>query len=116
MSPRDNREEGPSASSGRRRGGGALREAIDEAERSKEARLTPQQAEHVVAFLADKWGHRPCPYCATEDWAVGEKYLGLPTLGPSRPIPLGQVSCKNCGNTVLISAEWADVWPGEIHR
>lgn len=62
-----------------------------------------------LAFLTEKWGNRDCPMCGTGPWEVQEKSFQLNEFnngnlvvgGPI--IPVVPVTCRNCGNTVLVN-------------
>jgi hypothetical protein len=69
----------------------------------------------MVVWLAEKWsddeGHRPCSNCGSRDWEVGS-VVSL-EANPRWPAPEGrehgtfphfQVSCRDCGNVILVNA------------
>jgi len=64
----------------------------------------------MVAWLQAKWGRaRKCPYCATVKWDIDPVLVSVMRVNQPLLIPYVAVTCANCGNTVLISAERAGV-------
>jgi hypothetical protein len=70
--------------------------------------------ENAIAWVREKWGERPCPYCQHLEWQVGTPLeiplasgeVMSPTMSPTFP-----VMCGNCGNTVLVNAILAGLVP-----
>ncbi len=64
----------------------------------------------VIKFISDKWGNSSCPMCKNGSFEVQEKVFQLNEFkngnlivgGPL--IPIVPVTCKNCGNTILVNA------------
>jgi hypothetical protein len=67
--------------------------------------------EAAIEWLEIKWGdERSCPYCGIQDWGVSVPFNLL--LESRRTLaPHFSVSCGNCGNTVLINALLAGLFP-----
>ena len=69
----------------------------------------------LITHLRAKWSNRPCPMCVVGNWEIEESIYQLMQFndgnlvigGPI--IPLIPVTCKNCGNTILINALIAKV-------
>jgi hypothetical protein len=67
--------------------------------------------EAAVGWVEQKWGpNRECPYCGSAEWTVSRPFNLLlesrETLSPHF-----SVVCTNCGNTVLINALLAGLFP-----
>jgi hypothetical protein len=89
----------------------ALRERLRAGELAK---ADEQLVDQVIQHLTEKWGdERPCPYCGSTQWAVGKRIVGPSLLRGLAVVPLVQVSCENCGNTVFIHLEAIGLWPPE---
>lgn len=67
----------------------------------------------IINFLNSKWNGTPCTMCHGREWNVTDKLFELREFnngdliigGPNSAItPLIPVTCKNCGNTILINA------------
>ncbi len=67
----------------------------------------------IVTHLNEKWdSDKVCPMCGAANWAISPKILELREFdngnitigGHSFIYPVIPVSCKNCGNVILISA------------
>lgn len=69
----------------------------------------------IIGHLRDKWVSRPCPMCGIGEWEVQDSVFqlmqfqegGLVLGGPI--LPVVPVTCRNCGNTVLVNAIVAGV-------
>lgn len=72
--------------------------------------------ESLVEWLESRWGrHANCPYCGINEWYVGPP-MQFAHGGPQEPSlhyapEMFTVSCRNCGNTVLIYRGAADFTP-----
>lgn len=87
--------------------------------------MSPIDPAKVVDFLRARWMGRPCPMCGRDDWAVPQGLFALlelqdastpverpvprPVASEAQVVPVVPVVCKNCGNTVLVSAMVAGV-------
>lgn len=68
--------------------------------------------EKILDNLNEKWDSKICPMCGATNWAISPKILELREFdngnitigGHSFIYPVIPVSCKNCGNVILISA------------
>lgn len=103
-----------------------LRQAYGELLQTREARqeqrehlharygviLPEDWMERAIAWLTQKWGTRPCPYCGDPNWNVGAKLLEGRTWGEEGVIPMLQVTCSNCGQTVSVDATVAGLIEG----
>lgn len=66
----------------------------------------------IINFLNTKWSGVSCPLCGGREWSVTDKFFELREFqdgniiigGNSAITPVIPVTCKNCGNTVLINA------------
>jgi len=64
----------------------------------------------LIAHLKVKWAGRPCPMCLVGNWEVQDSIFQIMEFnegslvigGPI--VPLVPVTCKNCGNTILLNA------------
>lgn len=66
--------------------------------------------QNAIRHLQNKWGNKPCPMCAHNNWTVSDKLFELRefqagniVLGAVPIIPVFPVTCNNCGNTVLVN-------------
>lgn len=69
--------------------------------------MSDEQVDQAIAWLKDKWGTRPCPYCHNEIWTICEDFVHAPIYTPTptgSAYPMVQVICENCGHAVLVSA------------
>lgn len=64
----------------------------------------------LISILNKKWKYRICPMCGSGDWIVSDKIFELREFNNEYinkydlPIqPLVTITCKECGNTVLIN-------------
>ncbi|WPJ95406.1 hypothetical protein SH580_18460 [Coraliomargarita algicola] len=66
----------------------------------------------VIAHLEEKWGKRKCSQCDSSSWSVTSKIFELREHieeGSSSVIegiavfPVSPVTCRNCGNTILVN-------------
>ena len=65
----------------------------------------------AISWLAAKWGNdRPCPYCGNPEWTVSLPFNLLLESRNTLP-PHFSAVCTNCGNTVLINAIMAGLFP-----
>jgi hypothetical protein len=71
--------------------------------------VTPDDQQKLLAFLNEKWASSACPQCKKNDWrSLSRVTLIVQDLpgkakvsGPS--LPLGALTCGNCGHTELIN-------------
>lgn len=76
---------------------------------------TPQ----VIAHLREKWRDKNCPMCGGGPWEVQPTLFQITAwtpgyLQPGLPtIPLCPITCKNCGNTILINAIISQTVPAQ---
>ncbi len=72
--------------------------------------MSDNNAEKTIQWLVQKWGDRPCPMCGEMSWQVDTRIYQLMEFAKGNfvvggpVIPLIPVTCKNCGNTVLLNA------------
>lgn len=74
-------------------------------------KLTEQQHNQLLNHLKLKWkAPADCPVCKNNDWEVPvdvyelrEFHGGSMVIGASTIIPISPITCKVCGNTVLIN-------------
>lgn len=65
----------------------------------------------VIEHLNKNWGVlRKCPMCESSEWATSDKVFelreyhgGAVVFGGSPIVPIVTVTCRNCGNTVLVN-------------
>lgn len=64
----------------------------------------------MISHIKEKWVESRCPFCTHRKWSIGENVFelrefqgGNMVIGGVPIFPVVPVSCKNCGNTVLIS-------------
>lgn len=70
------------------------------------------RGKEIIDFLNEKWHGTTCPLCGGREWTVSEEIFELREFndgnmvigGNSKILPVIPVTCKNCGNTVFISA------------
>ena len=71
--------------------------------------LNPKQLEDVIEYLKT-WKTAECAICGFDDWAVSAVVFGLPEYvsgGSShwnQVFPVVPLTCKTCGNVLLVSA------------
>lgn len=66
----------------------------------------------IIKFLNDKWHGAVCPLCNCSEWNVSDQIFELREFKDGNLaldkgtaiVPIIPVTCKNCGNTVLINA------------
>ncbi|HUU15540.1 MAG TPA: hypothetical protein VMW72_00195 [Sedimentisphaerales bacterium] len=66
----------------------------------------------VIEHLNKTWGvNRKCPMCESCEWYASDKvfelreyHSGTLVLGGGPIVPIVTVTCRNCGNTVLVNA------------
>jgi hypothetical protein len=78
-----------------------------------------RRQKRVAAWLHEKWGDRPCPFCDALEWSFDPEPVVLPRRESIRPAagPLVyMVRCENCGAGVPVSAETSGAWPGEFDQ
>jgi hypothetical protein len=84
--------------------------------------LSPEQLGQVIEYLK-KWKAAECAICEHDDWAVASTVFVLPEYKPLRAavysniqavFPVIPLTCKTCGNVLLLSAIAAGVVPGAI--
>lgn len=71
-----------------------------------------------IEFLTEKSVHTACPVCTVDDWHVaierdenGPGFSGgIPDSVLERYIPVGVVSCSNCGYVRLFNREAFSAW------
>jgi len=74
-------------------------------------KLNDEQHESLLNHLQSKWkAPATCPVCKSNDWDVAkdifelrEFHGGSMVIGNSSVMPISPVTCKTCGNTVLIN-------------
>ena len=79
--------------------------------------------ENLLKHLNEKWHNKKCPLCQSDDWNATENVFELRqfnkgdlTLGNAPIIPVVPVTCRNCGNTVLLNAMIAKVIEPPINK
>jgi hypothetical protein len=83
--------------------------------------LSPQLLGRVIEYLK-KWKSAECAICGYDDWVVAntvfqfpEYAMGLPSVYTNTQVfPVIPLTCKTCGNVLLLSAIAAGVMPGPI--
>lgn len=72
--------------------------------------------ENLLKHLNEKWHNTKCLLCQSDDWSANDSVFELRqfnqgdlTLGNTPILPVIPITCKNCGNTVLINAMIAKV-------
>lgn len=84
--------------------------------------LSPEQLNQVIGYLK-KWKNAQCSICGFDDWAVASTVFVLPEYMGSKALsyttiqaafPVIPLTCKTCGNVLLVSAIAAGVVPGAI--
>ena len=78
--------------------------------------LSPEKHQKLVEHINAKWKSQACWLCGTNSWDVAA-YVGLQlsdhgglVIG-GQFLPVVAVTCKNCGNTVLVNAIIAGISP-----
>jgi len=72
-------------------------------------------SDKFIKLLNEKWGGRKCPMCGGGPWNVQDSPFQLMKFNEGKIvvggplIPVIPVSCRNCGNTVLVNAIIAGV-------
>jgi predicted Zn-ribbon and HTH transcriptional regulator len=74
-------------------------------------KLSEKQYKILTDHLAEKWkAPVACPVCKSNDWDVPKEVYELRefhgggmVIGGSSIIPVSPVTCKVCGNTVMIN-------------
>jgi len=74
--------------------------------------LAEHEIHEIVARLTKEYGKTmsPCSICGTEEWSIGPNLVQLtPYLGGRMAIggqlyPCLTLTCKKCGNTLLLNA------------
>lgn len=74
--------------------------------------MTDFESARLIDHLRSKWGDgRRCPMCDHSAWEISSKIFeirefhdGNLVIGSGPIIPIIPVSCKNCGNTILLNA------------
>lgn len=74
--------------------------------------MKKSSGQEIINFLNDKWRGAVCPLCKGREWNVSGEIFELREFnngdlvigGKSKIFPVIPVTCKNCGNTVFISA------------
>lgn len=76
----------------------------------EEVNLIKIDQDKLINILNKKWEYRICPMCGSEDWIVSDKIFELREFNDDKfikndlPIqPLVTITCKECGNTILIN-------------
>lgn len=64
----------------------------------------------IIDFLNEKWNGTQCPMCHENEWNIEGifelrefKDGNLIVVNDCKIIPVIPVTCKNCGNTILIN-------------
>ncbi|XZL97429.1 hypothetical protein ACSXAP_06915 [Clostridium perfringens] len=64
----------------------------------------------LIEILNEKWKGRPCNMCGDGNWIVSDKIFELREFNDGDLIiggvpiqPVVTITCKNCGNTVLVN-------------
>jgi hypothetical protein len=77
--------------------------------------MNTKDAEKIISHLKLKWSGRSCPLCQVGPWEVQQSVFvllkfdgGSINLG-GEVVPVIPVTCKNCGNTILVNAIIANV-------
>jgi hypothetical protein len=84
-----------------------VREREEQRQRLRDAwgvLLFPDWQDRAIAWLADKWTTKGCPYCGNPTWNVGGKLIETRPWAESYVIPMMQATCTNCGHTVSVDA------------
>lgn len=74
-------------------------------------KLNEAQYKQLLEHLQGKWtAPATCPVCRGNDWDVTtiiyelrEFHGGSMVIGGSSLVPISPITCKSCGNTVLIN-------------
>jgi hypothetical protein len=79
-------------------------------------KLHPEEKAKLVQFIQIKWKLDDCPVCRkTETYDVSEQvyqiveYPEMGRLSGEVVAPIVPVTCRNCGNTILVNALVAGV-------
>jgi hypothetical protein len=84
--------------------------------------LSNDQMTRVIKHL-QTWGSAKCAICGGDDWAVSSTVFALPEYTPpsrgtygynETVFPVIPLTCKTCGNVLVLSAIAAGVVPGRI--
>ena len=84
-------------------------------------KLTPEQVERLLTALDQKWPDpKVCPVCKNTTWDTLDIVFELKSYSQGQEsdeeetvMPLVPLTCKNCGNTILINVIAAGVIPAE---
>ncbi len=67
--------------------------------------------ERLLRNLETRWNRIPCPYCQNSAWTVDPSVVTTVEVNENKTMviggkfqPLVPVTCRNCGNTVLVNA------------
>jgi hypothetical protein len=78
--------------------------------------LTDEQKSKLVRFIEARWrGTRECAVCGTSKWDLNDRifelreFHGGNLVVGGQLIPVVNVTCSNCGNTIFINAIKAGV-------
>ena len=79
-------------------------------------RLNDSQKQIIIKFLQEKWKLKGCPVCGQQQtYDLAEQvyqlteYPAVGRMGGSVVAPVIPVTCRNCGNTLLVNALIAKV-------
>jgi len=84
-------------------------------------KLTQEQVERFIATLDAKWPDpKICPVCGNTTWDTVDVVFELKSYVAEQEsdeeatvMPLVPLTCKNCGNTILINVLTIGVLPAE---
>jgi len=84
-------------------------------------KLTPEQLDRLLETLDEKWPDpKICPVCRNTTWDTLDIVFELKSFTPDgesdeQPtvMPLVPLTCKNCGNTILINVIAAGILASE---
>jgi hypothetical protein len=84
-------------------------------------KLTPEQVDRLLETLDAVWPDpKICPLCRNTTWDTLDIVFELKSYAPEGEreeeqtvMPLVPLTCKNCGNTILINVIAAGVLPAE---
>lgn len=73
-------------------------------------------SERAFDWLEEQWKDgKPCPYCKGNQWGVSPSARQFVTEGESAD-PMYMVTCRGCGNTVLIDSRFVPELPADSSR
>jgi hypothetical protein len=70
----------------------------------------------LAQWVDEHWRGVTCPVCSTNGWDIGGDILEIFPLGAEGVYPFIPITCKTCGNTLLINTVIAGVYPPPPER